>query len=396
MKINISGMGCVCALGADTREITKNMYTASSAFVLPEGRVGSVYAKTHPVFQAPQKILDRKREDESFGFLFLRTAADEALLQAGLTREILQTARVGVIAGTTVNASFNCFDFYKAWRGGEQTAFAPLLQYLDTPLSGALQKYYGLTGAQLTVVTACASGTDAIGLGAQWIEQDICDVVLAGACDEINITPYTGFIRLMVASPKRCAPFSLGRAGMNIGEGAGVFVLESGKFLSARNGSAMGYILGYGTCVDAWHITAPDPEGKGLIRAMRFAMRDAGVTPADIAFINAHGTGTQDNDAAEARVFHALIAGVPVMASKSVTGHTLGAAGAVEAALCLLSLNVRMIPAAANFTGVDPALNLTPVIQNTAIEKEIAMSDSLAFGGCNSVIVIGSQRYSHG
>ena len=397
MKIIVSGIGCVCALGSDTDEIRKNLFASASALSLPEGRLASVYAKTHPVFQAPQRVLNAKREDESYCFLFLRTAVDEALARAGLRKENLRAARVGVIAGTTVGASFNCFDFYKSWRQGESISFDPLARYLSTPLSGTLQKYYGLSGPEMTVVTACASGTDAIGIGAQWIEQDVCDVVIAGAADELNMIPYTGFIRLMIAGTKLCAPFSLGRAGINIGEGAGAFILESDTFSAARGGGADGYILGYGACADAYHVTAPDPEGKSLAKAMRFALLDAGLQADEIAFINAHGTGTQDNDAAEARVFNERIPGVPVMASKSLTGHALGAAGSVEAVLSLISLNEGVVPAAANFTGEDPALKILPVIKNTAVEKgkEAALSDSLAFGGCNSVIAIGSRRFGH-
>ncbi|MDR1124098.1 MAG: beta-ketoacyl-[acyl-carrier-protein] synthase family protein [Elusimicrobiota bacterium] len=390
MKIPISGMGCVCALGADLGEIKKNLFAAAAEPVLPKDRLQSPYADSFPAFMASQKILKEKQKDESYGFLFLRKAADEALKTAGINPQDLQDARVGVIAGTTVNASFNCFDFYKAWRAGKTADHGPLLDYLNTPLSAALQKHYNLKGPQMTITTACASGTDAIGIAAQWIAQDMCDIVLAGAADELNLIPYTGFIRLMIASPKPCEPFAKDRGGINLGEGAGLFVMESPQFMKKRGAKAIGYMLGYGTCCDAYHPTAPDPSGAALKKAIENALSEAGLKAQDLAFINAHGTGTQDNDAAEAKVFNALLPGVPVMASKSHTGHTLGAAGAVEAALTLLCLNEGLIAKTARWGAADMALNLIPVLENTPVAagKKAALSDSLAFGGCNSVIAL--------
>jgi 3-oxoacyl-[acyl-carrier-protein] synthase-1/3-oxoacyl-[acyl-carrier-protein] synthase II len=379
----------------DLREIKNNLFAAAVAPALPKDRLQSPYAQSFPAFAAPHKILKEKQKGESYGFLFLRKAAAQALQTAGLSPLDLQNARVGVITGTTVNASFNCFDFYKAWRAGKTADHTPLLDYLKTPLSLTLKKYFNLKGPQMTVTTACASGTDAIGLGAQWISQDMCDVVLAGAADELNLIPYTGFIRLMIASPKPCEPFAKDRGGINLGEGAGLLVLESPEFLKKRGAKAMGYVLGYGTCCDAYHMTAPDPRGAALKKAIEDALEEAGLSALDLAFINAHGTGTPDNDAVEAKVFNALLPRVPVMASKSHTGHALGAAGAVEAALTLLCLNEGLIAKTARWSAADMALDLIPVLENTPVAagKNAALSDSLAFGGCNSVVALGG--YCH-
>ncbi|MDR0646506.1 MAG: beta-ketoacyl-[acyl-carrier-protein] synthase family protein [Elusimicrobiota bacterium] len=398
MKIPVGGIGCICALGGNTEEIKNNLFNSAASSSLPINRLNSFYSKSYPVYQAPAEILKSKNKDESFGFLFLRLAIEEALEQSGLTKTDLKKVRVGIIAGTSVNASFNCFDFYKDWRGGKEVSFEPLLYYLNTPLSRALQKYYGVQGPQMTITTACASGTDAVGIAAQCIERDLCDVVIACATDEINLIPFIGFIRLMIASSEPCMPFSLDRKGINLGEGAGVLILQSPKFLKERKTDAKGYILGYGTCADAYHPTAPDPNGIGLKRALNMAMKNAGIKKNEIAFINAHGTGTQDNDAAEAKVFNEVLKDVPVMASKSHTGHTLGAAGAVEAVLSLICLNVGEIAKTARFKAMDPALNIKPVTENTKIskDKKIALSDSLSFGGCNSVIALGCARYEDG
>lgn len=384
MRVPILAYSAVCSLGADEQEVSKNLFSPSAGPSFVGARLESVYSKTYPVFSVSPQIISQKKEDESYGFLFLRTAADAAIKSAGFSKEDLQNLRVGIAAGTTVDASFNCFDFYKSYRKDSSVSPEPLLHYLHTPLSGALQKYLGVNGPQITITTACASGTDAIGLGAQWIEEGLCDIVIACGTDEINMIPFTGFIRLMIASKEHCAPFSAGRTGINLGEGAGVIVLASDKFKER----AKGYVLGYGTSADAYHATAPDPSGAGLKRAMKMALGMSKIKKEDIAFINAHGTGTQDNDAAEAKVFKELIPGVPIMATKSRTGHTLGAAGAVEAVLSLIALNKKEIPATLNFLGEDSALCVAPVLENTKIEKRIALSDSLAFGGCNSVIVL--------
>lgn len=382
MKASVLAYNAVCALGGGLEEIEKNLFSPACKPAFLDGRLESVYTKSYPVFTAPAEVISQKREDESYGFLYLRTAVDGALRSAGLSKKDLAGLRVGVVAGTTVDASFNCFNFYKEYRKNPSVSSAPLVHYLNTPLSGALQKYLGVSGPQLTITTACASGTDAMGIGALWVEQGLCDIVIACGTDEINMIPFSGFVRLMIASKEQCAPFSRGRTGINLGEGAGVVILGSDKF------KAKGYVRGYGSSADAYHATAPDPAGAGLKRAMHMALRSACVLPKDIAFINAHGTGTQDNDAAEAKVFNELIPGVPVMATKSKTGHTLGAAGAVEAVLTLISLNKKLVPAATNFLGEDPALGLTPVLKDTVVTKNIALSNSLAFGGCNSVVVL--------
>ncbi|GHS87443.1 beta-ketoacyl synthase [Campylobacterota bacterium] len=394
MKTAISSYGIVCSLGKSADEVSNNLFSHSAAPTFaPYDRLHSNYVKNYPVFQAPSEILSVKRQDESVGFCFLRTAIDEALSAGGLTAEKLRGFRVGVVAGTSVNASFNCFDFYQEWRENNQGSIDPLIHYLNTPLSSSIQKYYGFSGAHITITTACASGTDAVGIGAKWIEQDICDVVIACATDELNRVPYTGFIRLLIASQDQCAPFSKGRTGINLGEGAAALILESDHFIRSRGATAQGFVLGYGCCSDAYHATAPDPNGYGLRTALKKALRD--ISTEQIAFINAHATGTQDNDAVEAKVFNDLLIDIPVMASKSHTGHALGAAGAIEAVLSLICLNKKMIAATANWLGEDEALLLTPVIENMAIsaDKTVALSDSLAFGGCNSVIALGGANY---
>ena len=453
MKTIISGFGCVCALGDNISQITKNLFSLNAEPSFPSDRLSSSYSNQYPVFQVSGNILSKKREDESFSYLFLRTAIDEALFCAGLSAENLKNVRVGVCIGTTVDVSFNCFDFYKNWKQNKNPPLDPLNKYIHYSTAREVIKNYGFANAfGQTVVTACASGTDAIGIAGQWIENGLCDVAIASGCDELNLIPYTGFIKLMIAETKPCKPFDKNRTGINLGEGAGVFIMVSEKFANANqtcqgdggvdnhsgqgdggsdhsfvvncsvplttvathNSSTpkrIGTLLGYGNAADAYHATAPEPNGRGLRKALQSALTESGLIQSGqgdggvdhkgvvtssvplttkLAFVNAHATGTKDNDAAEAGVFNSLLNGVPISATKSLTGHCLGAAGAVEACLSLICLNEGKIPKTKNFETPDDALSgIVPVSEETKIDKtKAAVSTSLAFGGCNSAIVL--------
>ena len=297
-----------------------------------------------------------------------------------------------MIIGSSVHPSFHCFEVYKRWKKAPLTDadIATLKNYLATPLAQWVSNYFGFTGPFQTVVTACASGTDAIGLAKNWIETDLCDVVLCGGTDELKESPYDGFIRLLVATPQRCRPFCKTRSGINIGEGAAALLLVSPQIAEKYHLPCQGYVLGYGNCCDGFHPTAPDPKGTGLQTALSFALQEANKTFADMAFVNAHGTASQANDSAESIAFNAILPEVPVWGSKSVTGHTLGAAGAIEAVFTLQALNNHILPSTIGFTTPDEQLQVTPTTQQTAISKRFAVSDSLAFGGCNAAIVLGA------
>ena len=394
MKTIISGFGCVCSLGSNTEEITKNLFEGSIKPSYMKDRFESSYAGEYPVFQVADNILAQREGGESCSFLFFKKALLEAMEKAGLKKENFKNMRVGVCAGTSVDASFNCFDFYKNWREGAVQPLNPLDRYINYSLSGEVLKFLRVEGLSQTVVTACASGTDAIGIGAEWIENGFCDIVIAGGADELNLIPFTGFIKLMIASKDPCKPFDKNRNGINIGEGAGVFILESQNCAKKRNAIKYGAVLGYGNACDGYHATAPEPEGRGLRKAINFAMRQAGITKEKLAFINAHATGTADNDSAESKVFNSVLEGVPVAATKGYTGHALGAAGAVEACLSLICLNEYKIPKTNNFETADENLNIIPSVENISIEKnKAALSGSLAFGGCNACIVLAGRDH---
>jgi 3-oxoacyl-(acyl-carrier-protein) synthase len=393
MKPNISSLGCICSLGSTIAEISKNLFTQDikPSFITDRFNTSLV---GYPVFQLPQDILNQKNPNQTLTFFFLQKALDEALENAHLSKQDLSKARVGVCIGTSVDASFKCFDFYKSWRKNENPSLDPLEKYIDYSISQEVLNKLQLKGISQTIVTACASGTDAIGIGSTWIENDFCDIVIAGGADELNLIPYTGFIKLMVASKDHCKPFDKNRNGINLGEGAGVVILESNNFAKKRNAPKVGTLKAYASACDGYHLTSPHPQGRGLKKALTDALESAGILSSKIAFINAHATASIDNDAAEAKVFNEILKGVPVVATKSLTGHCLGGAGAIEACLTLISLNQRQIPKTKNFQTYDDNIGFLPTLENTPItSKKIAISDSLSFGGCNSVLILEGENY---
>lgn len=394
-RVIIAGTGCICAAGRTVEETFRGALSGEAEFSLPTARVQSAYTDRFPVFMVTPELVASCPENRSLSQHFFLTAAQEAFLQAGISPQALDSKRVGVIVGTSVDASFNCFSVYNNWRAGKPSPKDParLAHYFRTPTAGAISRHYGFKGPFQTIVTACASGTDAIGLAKSWLLSGFCDAVLCGGTDEINLIPYDGFIRLLIASKERCRPFSKNRNGINIGEGAGALLLLNEKTAQEFSVRPRGYVLGYGNACDAYHPTAPDPTAKGLKKAISFALKEASLTADDLAFVNAHATASQANDAAEAVAFNELLPGVCVWGSKGVTGHTLGAAGAVEAVLSLTALNKRILPPTTGFEQLDETIGFAPSCSETAVLKRAALSNSLAFGGCNAAVVLGAEDY---
>ena len=392
-KVSVAGMGCVCACGNTAACAFEGALSGNALFALPAGRVESTYTSKYPVFLVPPSEYAQKPADITFSQFFFIKAALQAFEQAGISPQQLNAKRVGVIVGASVHPSFHCFPIYRRWKTDKllEEDITALRAYLASPLAQWVSRYFGFEGPFQTVATACASGTDAIGLAKNWIETGLCDVVLCGGTDEVTQSPYVGFIRLLVSTAQRCRPFCKTRSGINIGEGAAALLLTNAQTAKQLHLPCQGYVLGYGNACDGFHPTAPDPQGRGLQKALSFALKEAGVRAQEVAFINAHGTASQANDSAESMAFNTILPGVPVWGSKGVTGHTLGAAGAVEAVLTLQALNQQMLPATVGFTTPDEALHLIPTTANTPISARFAVSDSLAFGGCNAAIVLGGK-----
>jgi len=252
-----------------------------------------------------------------------------------------------------------------------------------------IAEIFGLGGFRTTVSNACASGGAALGLACDLIEAGEADVVLAGGVDSLNRIVLNGFNSLNLVSPDGCRPFDAERKGMSVGEGAGVLVLESEEHAQARGARVRAWLAGRGNTCDAYHVSAPQPEGRGLGQAMRLAIEGAGLAPAAVDYINAHGTGTADNDPAEAKAICALFGEAPpaVSSTKRFFGHTLAAAGAIEAIVAVLALERQAIPPNLGLRTVDPKIPLTPVTELRPAKLDVAMSTSLGFGGNNSAVL---------
>ncbi len=248
---------------------------------------------------------------------------------------------------------------------------------------------FGLDGFRATVSNACASGGAALGLGCDLIEAGEADVVLAGGVDSLNRVVLSGFHSLMLVSPDGCRPFDAERKGMSVGEGAGVLVLESEGHARARRARARAWLAGRGNTCDAYHVSAPQPEGNGLFEAMRLALAGAGLAAAAVDYVNAHGTGTADNDPVEARAIARLFGErLPAVSStKRFFGHTMAAAGAIEAIVTVLALERQAIPPNLGLRTVDPRIPLAPVTDCRPATLDVAMSTSLGFGGNNSAVL---------
>jgi 3-oxoacyl-(acyl-carrier-protein) synthase len=315
-------------------------------------------------------------------------AVYEALADAAL--DDLRSLRVGVCIGTTVACQLNSVAFYDAYRRHGKPDLEPVANYLHANVAAAVATLLGADGPRMTVVNACSSGTDAIGVAASWIRAGLCDIAIAGGADELHRVPMAGFWSLGVMSSQPCAPFDRDRNGLNLGEGAGIMVLESDAHARSR-GRGNGFeVAGFGSACDGHHLTAPHPEGRGLHAAVSAAMKQAQLSPDQIAFINAHGTATLDNDRAEAKVFARLFAsGLKFLSTKGYTGHTLGAAGGLEAVFTLLGLQAGWVPASAGFKNLGDDVAVAPLREPTSITGRYALSTSLAFGGNNAAIIIG-------
>lgn len=343
-----------------------------------------------PVFEV-RGVPPRKKPGLMRTMELLNIALDEALASAQLSAGC--GLRIGVALGTTVACQLNDLDFYSTWRKKKSAPLDSVDGYLNGNLAEAVAARLGTSGPALVVVNACSSGTDAIGAAMSWLKAGLCDIAIAGGADELNRIPLAGFKALSVAGDEPCAPFDANRKGLNLGEGAGVLVMETAESAARRGIKSTLRVCGYGSSSDAYHLTAPHPEGEGLIRAINAALEQAAIQPSEIAFVNAHGTSTPDNDRVEGLALQKVFGSdIKVLSTKGYTGHTLGAAGGIEAVFTAAGLSKGWIPGSAGFQTLDTAIGLVPTIGRTEISGRYALSTSLAFGGNNAALVIGLEE----
>jgi nodulation protein E len=319
---------------------------------------------------------------------YAMVAVAEALMMAGLSGPL--GPRAGVILGTAAGGIRTWEDSYRAVFAEGRNRVPPLVvpRLMHNAAASHLSLRHGAQGPVLSVSSACASANHALGLAMQQIRAGAADVMLAGGSEAMlcfgGVKAWEG---LRVLSPDACRPFSLGRRGMVIGDGAGVLVLEAEDHAQARGAVVLGRLAGFGMCADAGDIVAPDPDGAA--RAMRLALSDAGLVAEDIGYINAHGTGTLANDRSEARAIRAVFGPTPppVSSTKAMHGHAIGATGALEAIACLFALREGLLPPTVGYQAVDPDCDLD-VVPNVARPARVGavLSNAFAFGGLNAVL----------
>jgi 3-oxoacyl-[acyl-carrier-protein] synthase II len=253
----------------------------------------------------------------------------------------------------------------------------------------AQEEVLGVSVPCQVIANACASGTNAIGHAFECVRSGRYQRVLTGGYDALSELVFTGFDSLQASTPEKCRPFDQNRAGMVLGEGAAILALENLELARKRGAPILAEIVGYGISTDNFHITQPDPSGVGPRQAMERALQSAQISAGEVDYINAHGTATVFNDAAEGKAISQLFDGVPVSSTKSMMGHSLGAAGAVEAVISLLALRHRFLPANINFDALDDGLQLNVVAnESRSAVVRMALSNSFGFGGTNASILM--------
>ncbi|HEY3359134.1 MAG TPA: beta-ketoacyl-[acyl-carrier-protein] synthase family protein [Polyangia bacterium] len=345
-----------------------------------------------PPFDAPLTGLARRRASRAD--LLGAAAAAEAVAGAGLTAADRRGA--AVVHGTGSGGAHLLEQYLEhAAAGGEGAARASLLvPHQPATTTDVIAEAFGAYGPRATLMTACSSSATAIGYAGDLIRCGRAAVALAGGTEPLCRLTYAGFSALRAMAPEPCRPFDLERNGLTLGEGSATLVLEDLAHARARGARVLAELRGYGVSADAHHMTAPDPEGDGAARAIRDALRDAELSPAAIDYVNAHGTATQYNDPVETlalkKVFGEHAAKLMVSSTKAMTGHALGAAGAIEAAICVFALRDGVIPPTLGLEHPDPACDLdyVPGAPRTRAIR-FALSNSFGFGGSNTALVLG-------
>lgn len=407
-RVVITGMGAITPLGNDVTTTWETCVAGKSGVaritLFDPTPFNTQFAAEVKGFD-PEAHLGRKEARRMDRFTqFAVVASQQALQDAGLDLDHEDRNNIGVIIGSgiggigTITASVDVMR--ERGPGRVSPFFVPMM--LPDTAAGQVAITFGLKGPNMCVTSACASGANAIGEATEMIRRGAADVILAGGA-EAGIVPVAlagfnvmGAVSTRNDAPERASrPFDAQRDGFVMGEGAAILVLEALEHAQARGAQLYAEVLGYGASADAFHITAPDETGDGAVRAMRLALADAGLPPEAVGYINAHGTSTILNDKTETqaikKVFGERAYDLPISSTKSMHGHLLGAAGAVEAIICIRALQTGVLPPTINYEYPDPECDLD-YIPNTArhLRVRVVMSNSFGFGGHNASLLFGA------
>ena len=390
----VTGMGVVTPFNPDGDR--ERFWRALCAGETAVGAVRSFDASAYAcrvAAEADRELLRAGHAADDPALCMAERAFERALEDAGIARGGGTPRRAGLIVGTVLGGTASGERYLRAQAHAAAGAPDTPAQYPLRAAAHALAEKAGFTGPVLTVSTACASGTDAIGLAYRRIASGAADVLVAGGVDAVCELSFSGFCALRALTADRVRPFSRNRTGLALGEGATFLVLEREDSATQRGAMPLGRVAGYAARSDAFHLTAPHRDGRGLAAAVTGALEDAGVRADQIDYVSAHGTGTPYNDRMETLALKAALGArarrVPISSVKGALGHAFGAAGAIEAAVCLLAIRDGVVPPTANLEEPDPECDLDFVpgcARRVAVRT--ALTVSAGFGGQNAALVI--------
>jgi 3-oxoacyl-[acyl-carrier-protein] synthase II len=409
-RVVVTGVGMVTPVGLDTKTSWEGLIAGKSGI----GPITQFDDKDIPTQIAgevkgfdPAQYIEAKEIKKMDRFIHLAIAASQmAMDSAKLPITPGNAERVGVIAGAGIGGLPSIERAYRAYMEKGYRRITPFFipMSIINEMAGHISMRFGAKGPNISVVTACATGTHSIGDAFKIIQRGDADAMFAGGAESCICPLGVGGFNAMKAlstrnsEPERASrPFDADRDGFVMGEGSGIVILEDLGSAQKRGARIYAEVIGYGASGDAYHITSPAPNGEGAARCMNMAIKDAGVSPAEIGYINAHGTSTKYGDELETMAIKTVFGGhakkVPVSSTKSMTGHLLGAAGGVEAVISILALGHGILPPTINLENPDPECDLD-YVSNTArkVEVEVVMSNSFGFGGTNACVIFKKYR----
>jgi 3-oxoacyl-[acyl-carrier-protein] synthase II len=394
-RVLVTGMGVVSSLGLGRKAFWDGIVAGHTGFSTIDSfdTVGLDRSVAGEVkgFRARDFLTSAEARRTGRCSAFSLAAARMAVEDAKLTPAQLAGPHTSVIVGTTMGEADVIGDLEDTWirKGADALKVSKIPLYGTTLLPIHLARAFQARGMVQTLPAACAAGNYAIAYAADLIRAGRADVVITGASELLQKHQFAGFVRLGAVAPERCQPFDKNRRGIIVGEGAAILVLESEAHAVRRGATALAEVGGSGLACDAHHITRPHPEGAGSLAAMRDAIARSGITPDDVDFVNAHGTGTQANDKIESYVVQQVFGGrsVPVSSLKSMIGHCMGAASALEAVACVMTVQTGVYPPTISYETPDPECDVNLVANTAARGKaDIVLNNSLAFGGYDAVV----------
>lgn len=397
-NIVITGEGIVCAVGLDKQQVLQSLQHKHTGIGVMK-HLRSTHLEL-PVGEVPLSNDEMRNElgiTDSYSnrtSLMGMLAVKQALADAGIDKQTVgkNNLRIVLVSGTTVAGMDITERFFDSLKTSNEH-LACVKNHSCGRTTRMIADYFGLFDEYTTISTACSSAANALILGANMLKAGQCDMVIAGGCEALSIFHLNGFNSLMILDHEQCRPFDNNRAGLNLGEGAAFVVLEREESATKRGAEIHAYLRGYGNACDAFHQTASSENGEGAYRAMTEALQMAGLEPTDIQYVNAHGTGTPNNDMSESialqRVFGNMMP--KVSSTKSFTGHTTSASGCIETVICLLAMHHHFVPANLGFT--TPMNNgIVPTMGEVDYDLRNVVCNSFGFGGNDTSLVLSLSR----